>query len=966
MFKSNQLALSVKLACAVGALSTVGFAPQALAQDTNAEAAVEKIQVTGSRIRKQEFESAAPISVVSSQQFELTNTVNTESLLNTLPQVIPGFDRTANNPGDGTATVDLRGLGTSRTLVLINGTRAVPTNSSGTVDINTIPTALIKNVEVLTGGASAVYGSDAVAGVVNFILKDDFEGVEFNTGYESTGEGDADIFNTDLTIGGNFADGRGNVVLNLSYTDRQDLFQGDRDFSTFAQFDDGEGGLFDGGSSGIPGTSIFAAGFGESGSNFSPGTGVTFGQDGAIRPFVTTGDNNDFYNYAPVNYIQLPQERHQTTALASYEISRYAEVYGRAMFTDSRVPQQLAATPIFQTTTFTLDDNPFLTPTTQQVIADAGLGGDEDIDGDGIPDEATAFVRRRMLEVGPRRAEDGYKSFQFQVGMRGDLGDSGWFYDVYYQTGKVDGATSQLGNVNRDRFDQALLLATDENGDVILDADGNPSCADTSANGSTEACAPMNIFGEGNISQQAADFLKTAVASTQTFDQKIFGASVTGDLGDFFELPGGPVGIALAYESRDESFAFKPSQDLAAGTIAGFNGAPAVAGGYTVSGYSIELNLPILDGVELAELLSLDLAYRTEDYSTVGTVDAYKVAGVWAPTDTFRFRAGFNTAVRAPNIGELFSPQGEGFPGASDPCAGNGSLDQTDALRNLCIATGVPADSVFSPGLNPPSGQVRSLFGGNPNLAEESAETLTVGVVVDATDELSFSVDYFDIQVDDAISSFGGGTANILTSCYDGSVGGGAGGPFCDVINRRADGTIEFVEVLSQNVASIELAGIDVVGSYNTETQYGDVSLDYVGTYTSDSSFTPFAGATTAECAGKFGLVCGEPTPEYKHRLTAQLSKDDYTLQVLWRYIGEVNDDDDDTLYATETVDATSYFDVSGTYFLTDNYRVVVGVDNVLDEKPPIMGDNQEQANTYPATYDVFGRTFYASFRATF
>nr|WP_297349474.1 TonB-dependent receptor [uncultured Glaciecola sp.] len=965
MFKNNKLARAVKIACAIGAASTLGFAGSALAQeDDGAEKAVEKIQVTGSRLRQAEFASSAPIAVVGQAQFELTGTVNTESLLNTLPQVVPGLDRTSNNPGNGTATVDLRGLGTNRTLVLINGTRAVPTTAGGAVDINSIPTALIKSVEVLTGGASAVYGSDAVAGVVNFILKDDFEGVEVQAGYETTEEGDAEIFNADFTLGGNFADGKGNVVFNFSYTDRKDLFQGDRDFAATALFDDGAGGLEPGGSSGVPGTAIFNGGF----SSFSDTSGIIFDQGGDVRPFVTSGQVNDFYNYAPVNYIQLPQERHQATALGSYEISENSELYGRVMFTDSRVPSQLAPTPIFQTSDFTLDGNPFITPAAQQIISDA-IGGDADIDGDGISDIATgALLRRRLQEVGPRRSEDAFSSYQFQAGIRGDIGDSPWFYDAYYQTGKVNNSTAQLGNVNRGRFDQALLLSTDANGQVILDANGNPSCSDPSANGSTSGCVPMNIFGEGNISQGAADFLKTAVASVALFEQKILGASIGGDSSDFFELPGGPIAIGFSYEHRQENFQFLPSQDLAAGTIAGFNGAPGLSGGFTVAGYSVEMRLPILRGVEFAELLELELAYRTEDYSTAGTVDSYKIAGIYAPFDNFRFRAGFNTAVRAPNIGELFSPRGEGFPGGSDPCAGNGNQAQTAALGQLCQATGVPANVVFSDAINPASGQVRTISGGNPNLIQEEAETLTVGIVVDVTEDITFSLDYFDIEILDAIAAFGGGTNNILDTCYDATkAGSGLGGDFCDAINRRGDGTIDFVESSSQNVASITLKGFDVIAGYDLEMLGGNVGVNYIGTYTTESDFLPFNGSPDLiECAGNFGVNCGEPTPEYKHRMTFSYGTDDFNAQLLWRYLGDVNDDDDGSDFTVEKIDATSYFDLAGTYFISDNYRVTVGIDNLFNEKPPVIGDNDEQANTYPATYDVFGRTYAVSFRASF
>jgi outer membrane receptor protein involved in Fe transport len=957
MYSNNKIAKAVRLALVAGATTTALAMPSAMAfaEENAAEESIERIAVTGSRIRKADFISNAPVATLEQEEFTLTATVNTESLLNTLPQVVPGLDRTSNNPGNGTATVDLRGLGSNRTLVLIDGTRAVPTTAGGSVDINTIPTSLIKTVEVLTGGASAVYGSDAVSGVVNFILKDDFEGVEVSTGYEVTEKGDAGIFNVDLTVGGNFADGKGNAVFNMSFTDRDDLFQGDRSFAETAFFDDGEGGLEPGGSSGVPGTGIFAGGFGD----YSPSSGIIFNQDGSVRPFVTGGDTNDFYNYAPVNYLQLPQERHQMTALGHYDINDNTTVYGRAMFTDSRVPSQLAPTPIFQTASFTLDGSPFITPEAQQIISDA-IGSGVDTDGDGIDDEASALLRRRLREVGPRRSEDAFTSFQFKAGIKGFFGESNWGYDAYYQTGKVNNSTSQLGNVNRDRFNQALLL------DLAADPSGG-TCQDTSANGSTSGCAPINIFGEGNISQAGADFLKTAVASTAVFNQKVAAFNINGDTEGWFELPGGAIGVAFGAEHREETFEFLPSQDLAAGTIAGFNGAPALAGGQKVDEYYIEAALPLLDGAPFAEMLELELAYRYADYDTVGSVESYKVAGSWVPVENIRFRAGFNTAVRAPNIGELFAPRAEGFPGAADPCSASGAVDTSAAVRSLCEATGVPSNVVFSPAINPAAGQVRAVGGGNPNLKEEEAETLTVGAVWTPTDEFSISVDYFDIEIDDAVAGFGGGANNILATCYDvNDPTGGLGSDYCNSINRRADGTIDFISTGSQNVASIILKGYDVISSYSMDLYEGNFSINYIGTYTTDSTSTAFAGADAITCAGEFGADCGEPTPEYKHRVTFKWSNDDVTAQLLWRHIGEVDDDDEATVQTVDSISGRDYLDASATYFISDNYRITAGVDNLLDKKPPVIGDNDEQANTWPATYDVFGRTYFVNFTASF
>ncbi|MFP6809230.1 MAG: TonB-dependent receptor [Pseudomonadales bacterium] len=948
--------LSVAIATAIGVASASGaFMNVAYAADD--ESMMEEVVVTGSRIKRQDFDSNAPVATIGSDQFDLTGTINTESLLNTMPQIVPGLDRTSNNPGNGTATVDLRGLGSNRTLVLINGTRANPTSQGGSVDINNIPTALIDRVEVLTGGASAIYGSDAVAGVINFILKDDFEGVQFNISTEQTSENDAGLTSADLTLGVNSGDGRGNVVFNVSWTDRESLFQGDRKFAFFAQFDDedadGNPILIDGGSSGIPSSSIFAGALcGYSADN----CGVTFDQNGAIRPF-ETGSDNDFYNYAPVNYIQLPQERYQATTLGRYEIAESAEVYGRVMYTSSRVPQELAPTPIFQPITISLDGNPFLSGDSLQVLHDA-YGNGVDTDGNGIDDTADInLIRRRLLEVGPRIVDSRFISWQIQAGVRGDIGDSSWSYDAYVQSGSVEGSETQHGNVNRDRFNQALLL------DLAADPTGG-TCMDASANGSTVGCSPINIFGQGNISEQGAAFLRTAVSAAFEYDQELYSITFTGDV---FELPAGTVGVAVGYEHIQNSADFRPSQDLAAGTIAGFNSQPPSSGSYTVSSYYAEAFIPLLKDVPFAQELELELAYRKSDYSTVGNVSSYKIAGSWSPIDSVRFRAGFNTAVRAPSIGELFSPASEGFPGSADPCAAEGNPDAATAA--ICTATGVASADVGSVALNLAAGQVRAVGGGNPNLQEEEAETLTYGVVITPSflEGLTLSIDRFDIEIEEYIATFGGGANNILSICYDPTdPNGGAGSAFCNVVNRRADGTIEFIETSAQNVAVQTLKGWDLLATYDMELFGGDFQVSYVGTFTDEDDFVPFTGGTTISCDGEYGNDCGEPRPDYKHRMTFNWSRDNITAQLLWRHIGEVKDDNADVVFFKDKIGGEDYFDIVASYRFTENYSVLVGIDNVADTSPPILGDNQQQANTWPATYDVFGRTYYVKATARF
>ena len=958
--------------------AVIGFA----AAPTMAQTAEDEIVVTGSRIKKKDFTSNAPVATVEAAQFERTGSVNTENLLNTLPQTVPGLDRTSNNPGNGSATVNLRGLGSNRTLVLVNGIRQVPFGQDGVVDLNTIPTALIRNVEVLTGGASSVYGADAVAGVVNFIYNDSFEGVQLDLGTQLTQQGDAGLYNAGITMGANLDGGRGNVAFNANYTSREPLFQGDRDFSTFAQFDSGPGETINGGSSGVPGTAIFSAfdfGFDVpetaqfGGPTLAP---IYFDADGNAVPFrFSLASENDFYNYAPVNYIQLPQERFATTALGRYEINNFAEAYGRISFSSNKVDSQLAPTPIFQPgTQFSLDGNPFLTAGTQQLISDA-IGDGVDTDGDGIDDTATGFVRRRLLEVGPRETKDDNQAFQVVAGVRGDVWfTDNWDYDVYLSEGRTLRAQQQNGNVNRGRFGQALLLAdADGDGNVDVAADGSVTCADPSSNGSTTACAPINIFGEGNMSAAGAAFINTAVASRSTYEQTVVGANFTGDLGDF-TIGGREIGAAFGFEYIENEAAFDPSQDLAASTIAGFNGSPASGGDYDVWSVYGEASIPVLADLPFAESVTVDVAARLSDYSTVGKANTYKVEGNWAVNNQMTFRGSYNTAVRAPNISELFAPSGEGFPGATDPCsaAANGGSGPTAAQAAICLATGVPQANLGSAIINTVSGQVRQLSGGNPDLQVEDATTFTVGAVFrpDFVEGLTLSVDYYDIEIQDAISSFGGGANNVLSVCY--SADGGAGSPFCDVITRRGDGSINFISVQDQNVAEVTNKGVDVQATYSMETadlfgtDFGGLSFRYLGTYNIENDFVAFEGADPITCAGEFGADCGEPDPEYRHRMTGIWDTDAFSTQLVWRMVGAVDDDQGPGGASIDSIDAFHYFDGSSTWDVSDNLSFTLGINNLFDEKPTILGDNQEQANTYPATYDVFGRTFFLNAKTRF
>ncbi len=953
-FTKKPLTLAVSAALGMGSMS-LAVTGQAQEQ-IGAPAAVEEIVVTGSRIARADFVSNSPVATVDAEQFELTGTVNTETLLNSMPQTVPGFDSSSNNPGEGIATVNLRGLGTSRTLVLMDGIRMTPSNFSGVVDLNSIPPAMIERVEVVTGGASAVYGSDAIAGVVNFIMKRDFEGIDISAGHRISSRGDGEITNLNLTMGGNFDGGRGNAVVSMGYTDRKELFAGERGFGQVALRDNAaRDGFNPGGSSAIPAT-------------LDNSLGLKFDGNGATSPY--TGA--DAYNYSPVNFLQIPQERLQLSGFGRYELADNLELYARGTFTNSRTDRELAATPFFQPLSVTVDGNPFFNEATQQAYRDFVLDSFDPETGEymnGVVDPNTGAVIQadtqlfgRTTDLGPRALRDSRNTYQFVFGATGDIAGS-WGYDVYWSEGRYENKRSLEGTIDLPRLRQGLLLDTSD--------PDNVTCRDTS-----DGCIPLNIYGDPSLTPEMVEFLARRENTNTDITQRVIAMNVAGDTGDF-QLPGGPIGLAGGYEFIFQRGDFNPSQGVATGDASGLNPQPPVFGQFNAKSIYAEAYLPILSGAPFAEILALELAYRTTDYETVGTVDAYKLAGEWAPIQDVRFRASFNTAVRAPNIGDLFSPQARGANSAQDPCsevAFDQGIDDVEARRELCIATGVPAQNVFSPIVNAAAGQVGGITGGNPDLQEEEAETFTFGVVVQpqALPGLTVSVDYFNIQIDERIATFGGGVSNVLDTCYNDPEAGGVGSPFCDAIVRFSNGFIDFVEVNSQNIASSKLEGVDVAIEYGWETNIGTFDVNYLGTYTRENSFVAFPGASVTECADRFGNNCrsltGTVDPEYRHRATVRWGNgSNLTAQLVWNHIGSATDDaNDPSAFTVTRISAKNYFDTSLTWTGFDNYRATIGINNVLDRSPPLLGGNAEQTNTYPSVYDPYGRMFFVNVGARF
>ena len=972
----------------MASLLVVAPATAQTADEVTTDAAAEDdtlIVVTGSRIQRRNVETAAPIAVVGSEEFELSGTVNVENVVNTLPQVIPGTTSFSNNPGNGAATLNLRGLGSNRTLVLVNGRRWMSFDTAQIVDLNTVPSFLIDSVDVVTGGASAIYGSDALAGVVNFRLKD-VEGVELGGQYSITERGDGARYNVHGAIGTSFDDGRGSATVYAEYFNREEIFQGDRGFSEFAI---GEAVAFGGfplaqfGSSTLPngvlrylggaqGNTGLPAGteFGAAGAS-GFGTGVVFDN--------TPGDfrrrAGDTYNYAPVNYLQIPQERYLIGGYADYEFSDGHEFYTEVSFVNNRVAQELAATPV--TGNFNLDlatIQPFLiAPDFAQIQAiDAAETAQNAIDGNtDDPGVVNFFVQRRTIEASRRNSLDERNAFRVLGGVRGSITDN-LNYDAYYMYSRTRNANIQAGNISRSAFQAGL--------------DGTGT--------------PINIFGLGTLTDAMFQSIAIQAQNGDISTQEVAAASVNGFLGNF-GLGADDIGFAAGVEYRGVASQFIPDTALSSGDVIGFNAGLPTEGSYNVTEFFGELSLPILGPDSGIELLQVDAAGRYSDYSlgNVGGVWTYAGGIKFAPIPDVLLRAQIQRAIRAPNVGELFGGRSIGFPGATDPC-NNAAGPGVDAagLTATCLASGVPAAQIGSGNIQP-NAQIPATFGGNANLQEETSDSWTVGVVLQPSfvPGLTITADYFNIEIEDAIATFGGGLNNALDLCFNQvqDITDPICAPFSAAAGAR-DGagaitTANNPLVLNDNIAGLEVAGIDLEVNYVTSlpfsllTDAGDsrLNFNFLGTWTERNNFTPVQGFDTVnECAGRFGLTCDEPTPEYKWTSRLTWIDGPLTTSLRWRHLGSTTDDDDGTDYTVfngiEVIDSYDLLDISFSYEINENVGLTLGVNNVFDTLPGtptfdangdvsnrpnslLLGDNQEQANTYPSTFDVLGRDFFVS-----
>ncbi|WP_288131013.1 TonB-dependent receptor [Microbulbifer sp.] len=947
------------LSAAVTAAIMVPTAPVFAQEDATL---VEEVVVTGSRIERANDVSVSPVTSVNAEDLKATGVVRVEDLINDLPQVAATQTAGQANGSTGTATVSLRGLGAERTLVLIDGRRmpaGSPISGGSGADLNQIPGALVERVEVLTGGSSATYGSDAIAGVVNFIMMDDFEGVRFESqtsvyqhnndngsmqdlvtsnGFDvadgSVTDGETNDFS--MIMGANLDGGRGNVTGYANYRKIDAVLQSDRDYSGCALAGSPD-------SFGCGGSATIPSGL------FSPFDGTYYTVSG--DEFVEW--DGSYYNYGPLNYFQRPDERWTMGVFGHYDINENATAYTQLSYADDRTVAQIAPSGNFFVTNSINCDNPLLSDQQRDTICtSAGLG---------LDDDAPYYIGRRNVEGGPRQDDLRHTTFRGVFGLRGDINES-WSYDVYAQYAEVSMESTYLNDLSSTRIGRSLNVVTDnredKEGNPLASTYGQPVCQSV-IDGSDPNCVPWNLFQEGGVTQEALDYLVLPLFARGTTEQEIYSGYVTGDLTDYgVKLPTADSGVAVVFgmESRREAMAYNPDQGYQSGDGAG-QGGPSnpVSGSLSVNEVFTEMNVPLVSGKPGAEYLGLELAYRYSDYSTDIQTNTYKVGADWSPVTDLRLRASFQSATRHANIRELYTPQGIAlFDMDEDPC---GAGAEEPATLEECMRTGV-TEAQYGVLPQNPAGQYNYIQGGNTELQPEESETFAFGFVYSPSqiDGLTVSLDYFNIDVTDAISTVDPGF--IVDQCL---ATGEA--EVCGEINRGPNGNLWIgtaaVTSVDRNIGFFETAGIDINTNYGFEMgNMGSMDLNFIATYLTKWDQQEIPGAEIVDCVGYWGDSCGTPTPQFVSTLRANWGTPIAGLDVTaaWRHIGG----SDDLGSNKADFDAFDYFDVSAAWAATDHVTLRSGINNVFDKEPPLTADAGAgiygNGNTFPGVYDALGR----------
>jgi iron complex outermembrane receptor protein len=1003
---------------------SIAQTPSAPANEQNESATpIEEVVVTGSRIATPSLESVSPITAVSSEEIKDTGTTRVEDLLNSLPQVVADEGSGLSMGANGTATVNLRGLGIQRTLVLVDGRRLMggdpaagapsTTALSGTSagDINQIPVGLIDRVDVLTGGAASTYGADAVAGVVNFVMNDHFEGVRVDvdagiynhSNHENwidpllTASGSPvpqgtnwDGQNKDLTLimGHNFADGAGNFEGYLGYRRTSPITANTRDHSACVLNNNlnlSSGASFkpyvcDGSANSAPTVFINNAG-----TALYQVSGA-----GGIVPFYQS------YNYAATHYLQRIDERYTAGSFGHLKFNDHAEAYTEFMFMDDNTRGNYAPSAAFLGSGFATSGTPALRDGNWYVNCGVGGYGNAGMNpyltanefgqlcAPGsqfnfggtvpVPGDIQLLMARRNVEGGPREDTYVHSTFREVFGVRGEI-VTDWTYDSSVTAGQTRSSDYHQNDLSSARIQNALLAVVGPSGSIVC-------------RGGQSGCVPWNIFNPAiPISQAALNYISVPSELMAYADEEIWTSFVSGDLThQGVKLPTANEGLKVVFgtEYRRETATRQPDNEYVSGDEGNVIVAP-FSGGYHVWEGFTEARLPLASNLPGVKSLDLEGGYRYSSYSSGFDTNTYKIGLTWSPISDARLRASFNRAVRVPNVAELYDPDVVELDAGSDLCASRNASPALCALTNGGKPISIPTPSS-------PAGQYNGLLGGNPNLKPEVGKTTDVGIVLTPTFLPGFSatVDYADIKITDAITSYG---PNLIQSnCF---LSGSATSYFCQLVHRDPNGTLwaspqGYMDDPLLNIAGLENKSVDVGVAYRWDLgALGRLRSRLDGTALLHLITTPGGGVKPYDCAGYYGSSCTPITPKWRHRFNVDWDTPVAGLSggATWRFFGSgtntlVNPNSPDYVGAATIatngpppdarIPTISYLDLHASYSW-NNITLRVGCNNVLDKDPPFLdtinsGGNSAYAesNTFPSVYDVAGRYLFANLTVDF
>jgi outer membrane receptor protein involved in Fe transport len=974
-------------------------APERPAADASTAEGDPLIVVTGSRIARPNMVGASPVTSVDQAELALSGTTRVEDVLNGFPQFVPDRGGSAGSiNGTGTATVNLRGLGASRTLVLMNGRRLPPgTPSLPVADINAVPGALIKRVDVLTGGASTIYGADAVAGVVNFIMDTSFTGIRLDAQYGLFHHDNGDdprvvgaltkagfnvpggspdgggAFDATLTVGAGFADDRGHVTAYAGYRKIEGVMQGKYDYASCLI-------------NGVAGSDAFSC---TPSSSTVPARIIAFTPQGqflgdlSVDPtgtaFVPSGPGNT-YNPNPFINLQRPDERFTAGAFLNYEMSESFRPYMEFSFMDDRTTGQNSPAGAGGAPQVVIScSNPFLSTAQRATLC----GGDPTL-------SRFLIVGRRNVEGGNRTLDIRHEQYRAVLGTKGQLAPN-WSYDLYGQYGRTNFESFYLNDVSTTRLSRALDV-------VVNPANGQPICR-SALNGTDPSCVPYNPFtlpglqssASLGVTQAAIDYFRLAAQQEGSTTEYILSGAVTGELGGVSPWATDGLGLAFGAEYRKSRLERDADVSFNTGDILTFGSGrvPDLTGSFNVKELFGEARLPLIQDAAFTEELTVEGGYRYSAYTTNGptgseTYDThtYKLGLIWAPIEAVRFRGSYNRAVRAPSLVELFDPQVQSIAnGVLDPCAGATPL----FTLQQCQRTGVTAARYGTIPQN--NGRFfNTVIGGNPSLEPEEADTYTAGVVLQPRNILpgfTATIDYFDITLNSGIRAI-----SPLISVEQCAI---TGSPlFCSAVTRDPNtgtlytGTASIRSVLLNIDSPVNTKGVDVALDYRTKFGGGSgIALSLAGSYLADFQYSQSFSSTSAagtfdsyDCDGYFGQICGVPMPKWRHRARATFTAPSvWSASVNWRFVGPVKHDRTSTnaflagptFPAFDRIAAQSYFDLALSAQVDENATFRIGVNNIFDKSPPVIGSEglaqgvQAQANTYPQLYDPLGRYMFVA-----